>query len=578
MKRIVSLILLFTITCLSITYVAHGAVSGSIDGNGENHIKIISLPIEFNGKCDDKISVYSLTHDKGLNTYEAGPQSFYVRNDNEVYIIDSTNNRIMCYKNNILYDTIPISTKINRPLDIYVVNDNRIILLGENYKAYVINNRGEILELYDIPIIDHNAVTLDSNGIKRTYNYLPTNIKQTNGQIIITFNNQKDYILSNNELKLIDKVYTAVCNEKSDFYILNNNDNTKISFSPFSSKHKNFGLAIKAVDNEQRTYVENLQLINTAKNTVETKVYINVISKGEITGTISLLETGGFGSHKDYYISGFGEIYQMIVNKDRLEIFFLKPSISFVDNTIFNKSSNVENTSGKVEAAGTHSTWPDRDTWFVFSRMITYASYPWTYNSDDNGDSSVVDDPSKLLQPYYLSNLNNGEDHRVKGIPYCWGGYDSSYTSSNRTDWDNFLDAINLGKYAGNTSSAYGNYMPGTAGLDCSGYICAIWELGYPKRGTMGSDYDIYNLSKMPGETDSDSVPFKQISASEISGFDILNRVSHVMVIDTIDGNDLYVYESTSGNGGNVQKNIYTKTQVFSTWGYTPYRYRPWAD
>ena len=63
MKRIVSLILLFTITCLSITYVAHGAVSGSIDGNGENHIKIISLPIEFNGKCDDKISVYSLTHD-----------------------------------------------------------------------------------------------------------------------------------------------------------------------------------------------------------------------------------------------------------------------------------------------------------------------------------------------------------------------------------------------------------------------------------------------------------------------------------------------------------------------------------
>ncbi|NLM11495.1 MAG: hypothetical protein GX213_12100, partial [Clostridiaceae bacterium] len=163
-------------------------------------------------------------------------------------------------------------------------------------------------------------------------------------------------------------------------------------------------------------------------------------------------------------------------------------------------------------------------------------------------------------------------------IPYCWGGYDSSYTSSNPSTWSNFQEAIYLNRYAGNTSKAYGKYMPGTAGIDCSGYICAIWELGYPKRGTMGFKDDLYNLSKKPGEDDSDSVPFKQIPVDEIDRFDILNRESRVMVIDDIDDNYIYVYESTSKNGGCAQNNVYTKTQVFNTWGYTPYRYRPWSD
>lgn len=268
----------------------------------------------------------------------------------------------------------------------------------------------------------------------------------------------------------------------------------------------------------------------------------------------------------------------MIVNKDKLEIFLIEPSVNFIDNTILDNTSNFENVPDKVEIHDSQGTWPDRDTWFVFSRMITYASYPWKYNSNKNGNTSVVAEPSKLKQPDYLSKLNDGKDHNVKGIPYCWGGYDSSYTSSNPSTWSNFQEAIYLNRYAGNTSKAYGKYMPGTAGIDCSGYICAIWELGYPKRGTMGFKDDLYNLSKKPGEDDSDSVPFKQIPADEIDRFDILNRESHVMVIDDIDDNYIYVYESTSKNGGCVQNNVYTKTQVFNTWGYTPYRYRPWSD
>jgi hypothetical protein len=65
------------------------------------------------------------------------------------------------------------------------------------------------------------------------------------------------------------------------------------------------------------------------------------------------------------------------------------------------------------------------------------------------------------------------------GIPYCWGGFDAIDRHSSGASWTNFINAMNLEKFAGNVTCS-GSYKAGTAGLDCSGYVGAC--LGYTSK------------------------------------------------------------------------------------------------
>lgn len=194
-------------------------------------------------------------------------------------------------------------------------------------------------------------------------------------------------------------------------------------------------------------------------------------------------------------------------------------------------------------------------------RALNMIDLKWTYSKDKNNNLS----PSNLslvIQPDQLKNATSGE---MMGIPYNWGGLDGLNSNSMNTPWVNFLDAVSKGAYTGNvnTESGYG-YVPGTAGIDCSGFVQSAFNIQDSKIST-STMFDRY---------------FKKIDIKDIKHMDILDKpYDHVVIFDrwgTLDGvNGAFTYESTPDTAyGGIQgtKRYFISMDEINK-GYIPGRY-----
>jgi uncharacterized protein YraI len=194
-------------------------------------------------------------------------------------------------------------------------------------------------------------------------------------------------------------------------------------------------------------------------------------------------------------------------------------------------------------------------------RALNMINLTWTYSKDKNGniDSSYA---NSVTQPNQFANLTTVQ---VSGIPYDWGGQDGLNSNSLGTPWNNFLDAINQGAFAGNVNTTAGNsYVPTTAGIDCSGFVQAVFDIHDEKLSTR-TMFDKY---------------FTKINLSDIKHMDILDRPGdHVLIFDkwgTL--NNVYgafTFESTwdQAFGGIQGTKRYFVTLDDINNGYIPGRY-----
>jgi hypothetical protein len=108
------------------------------------------------------------------------------------------------------------------------------------------------------------------------------------------------------------------------------------------------------------------------------------------------------------------------------------------------------------------------------NRANSMLSTAWTLRL---ANATIPANMSNVVLPDYIltiknnGELNNGQTKAMSGIPYCWGGFDSQYSCPT------FSSLMNSNKVAGNVSSANGTLVTGTAGLDCSGYVCTVYGL-----------------------------------------------------------------------------------------------------
>ena len=104
----------------------------------------------------------------------------------------------------------------------------------------------------------------------------------------------------------------------------------------------------------------------------------------------------------------------------------------------------------------------------AYNRGMDIINYVWEYSSYKNG----VNENKEVELPTYLKNK---ETVKTSGIPYCWGGF-LSLDISNKSGVKNFSDAINKGYTAGNVFCD-GIYKDNTAGMDCAGFVSAVFML-----------------------------------------------------------------------------------------------------
>ncbi|MBV7274309.1 SH3 domain-containing protein [Clostridiaceae bacterium UIB06] len=194
-------------------------------------------------------------------------------------------------------------------------------------------------------------------------------------------------------------------------------------------------------------------------------------------------------------------------------------------------------------------------------RALNMINLTWTYSNSKNGTLSS-DYVSLVTQPSQFSNLTTSQ---VTGIPYDWGGGDGLDSISVGAPWTNFLDAINKGAYAGNVNITAGQqYVPTTAGIDCSGFVQATFNIQDYKIST-STMFDKY---------------FTKINLNDIKHMDILDRPGdHVVIFDrwgTLNGvQGAYTYESTPDQafGGIQGAKQYFLTMADLNNGYIAGRY-----
>lgn len=128
----------------------------------------------------------------------------------------------------------------------------------------------------------------------------------------------------------------------------------------------------------------------------------------------------------------------------------------------------------------------------AYKRAMDIINFVWEYRPKELKRSDIK-----------LPNFLDNESKMIVGIPYCWGGY-ISIDISDRIDVKNFKDAIDKGYIPGNVLTE-GIYKEKTAGLDCSGFVGAVYNL--PEKVSTKS------LKKY----------FKYISLKKIKPMDIFN-------------------------------------------------------
>ena len=233
------------------------------------------------------------------------PSSFFVTDDEAVYICDYVDSTINVYKSGEPVQEIEIN--IEYPvyfLDIYVANENEIYVLDELNTIYKIDSFGNVSEKLKIPEIDSNLF------------YAPDRIEFEDSKLTVTFSNNKKYFFENGVLTLIEKSTEDVY-ENDGPTIVNHISKKKIKI-PSSGNILTSKVADERSDDD--FVVEYFSVAEeNGDDMTDRKLYF--IKNDRIHSELDLKYSEYFRPHKSYMITEDDIVYQMFVTEDKLEIY-----------------------------------------------------------------------------------------------------------------------------------------------------------------------------------------------------------------------------------------------------------------
>lgn len=207
---------------------------------------------------------------------------------------------------------------------------------------------------------------------------------------------------------------------------------------------------------------------------------------------------------------------------------------------------------------------PDPRRAILIKRANEFLDAPWRAESTNLNASNptwnclppYTANANRWAQPIFLRNVRPGAE--IYGVPYLWGG---------KAGWKDYIEKMKAGGIAGNvcTKVVKGEAVavPGAAGIDCSGFISRVWELG---GGRHRVDLSTSALS-------TNKYSRRLASLTDLQPGDILNKASaHVRLfagwVRTPFGLRIRSYESTTDSvcSGTCMRDMRVRAYV----GYVP--------
>lgn len=462
MKKSIALI---CILLLIVTSIAPTVASSDLNLNeSEGAQNILSIPYSSN--------IIGITGMDGEGGQEnTGPESFFITEDNHIYILDSNNYQILNFYNGKVVETIKVETGTEHMIDLAIVEKYIYILLNNDVILKVDHN-GTILEKMDVSSYGYtNKVkTLD---ITAEIPIKSKSISYEDGSLKVFFQDGKVYDLTN---KIADVEVRNIGITKDGFTSVSSGK-SGIKFPSFSQATSAY--KVKSIKDYDIYYTS--EIYNAADGIImDRRLYFT--NSNKIIKYVQLEQEHFSLPHRLYRVMDDGTEYQMVTSNDSLSI----KKLGFLTD-YFSTPSYINNSKNESVTSDTNS--PTDSTISVTSAADDVASrvqsiifYNWTYNPATHGSRTFNKDvPSSVVQPKYLASLTKTTS--VDGIPYSWGGsrgIDVTYETApyNTT----FPQAVAAGKYTGNAAGAV--TTPITCGLDCSGLVSVAFKLG-TKYGTV---------------------------------------------------------------------------------------------
>jgi len=489
-----------------------------------------------------------------------GPMSFFVCDNKEILICDTINKRILKYLNGKLLDIIDLSSERD-VIDICVDENGIIYLLSESYSVIKINTRDKNMQKFIIPKIKENSETTTLMGKEYTGYYDPLFINVVNAEIYITFCNNIEYLFNGVNLFEITKEYQMHLNGDKP-YCTKINNNERLNF--YSEGEAVLMRHIKK-DKLGRDFIELNSYYGDAYTSILEKT-IRVLDSNNKISYVTLYDNSIYSPNREVCINSNGEIYQMIVNENSIDIQNLLPKETYVSKIKEYKENKVnqEILDNSLDNLTKSTSYISLYHFQVVNSCIGYTHEftGWIFNSIDHNDTSRTDNPSMVTQPDFLSSYNDGNDHSISCVPYCWGGDDS--TSS-------FVYSVNYTSdpyFAGNICSNSDERVGGTAGVDCSGFVSRVFYLPY------------HHTTKNMMGLENANTPFELKGSWNTADYlDILLKQSHVIVANyksTVNGiTGYWGFEATTSGDDCVQYKWNNSTYLSN---FNVYRYLYWRD
>lgn len=456
-----------------------------------------------------------------------GPESFAVAANGDVYLLDARGAQIeVLAANGQAVQALPLPAEMEF-FDLEIAEGGWVYALSDTGVVVSYKN-GQRMGTQTVPM---NAEQMDVLGLY-----------QTNGDVVVRYLDGSEYSLQKQQKKAGHGGYTGK-RTQAGIELSNGQEAVTVRYQHQPAGTQPLG---KTAGGELLV-LENEALLG-ANLYVESRV--TAYKNGRAQATALALPTNEYAvkvPHKFVYAATNGKIYQMVLQHDRVEIVELALSAkshSRLPDVLKQQAAAPSLTTAQGLVSTEAVNLYGRTT--AYDRALAITGYTWTFNAVNRTPTT-----STTLSPDFLVSAASGSSQQ--GIPYTWGGFDALDTSSSKANWTNFANGLSKGKYAGNVDTDGHGWISSTVGLDCSGFVSAIYGFSYKfSTGMLASD---------------PNTPFKPTTYAALLPGDIANDAgSHVWVLvsrktDTA-GNLLgyYTREATVSGTGDKAKYYYRST------------------
>lgn len=378
---------------------------------------------------------------------------FWMEEDETIYLLKSYGNAVLEIKESVRRE-IPLSASA-LPTDI----------VSDEEKLYIFDDI-----LYELQIYTKQGELLVRKKIELTDDYVKELVKIEEGVAVLTFGSKQIPINS----------------ETCEL-----NDSEAIQIAPVDVAGYDFAEYI-GTDEDGTVYSVHTRLTEKCSIISGELTLRAVTAEGKVKGSYVLpTQEYSYLPGKYAHVMENGNIYLMIPTGETVEVrkVALKEEMTSVLETISEEASALESkyasdvrSRKRSGLACTEEVTMTRDE--ARQRADAMAEYEWTLRRTHTLTSKSEKGVTLPREVAYYKALNaDNSSWRVemKGIPYCWGGFYALDTGFSGRTFQQALDKYYL---AGNIE-AKGNYKYLTAGLDCSGYVSAVF--GFTSKKNTGA-------------------------------------------------------------------------------------------